>query len=282
MPCLHSSQSILSAHMCIFITPTHWFLSFSYLLRPCFSAKSQFSENHTALCIKWVHLPLHHPERQLLWHPPIKTCCHCQSEGGSNGVLFSPLSGSIVQGSWDAVCLPSFPALLASETAWCSRAPGKYSGCWPQTSELNVNFHAFEINQATDSPELCVLPEYLPPGSKQPSTLPVVQKRAFELQVFTPLMHCLTKECSWQPLGCIRGLSEMPGGLTTKQEGKGDCWARQGSLQGTTALYLCLHQGCASDCNGAPRIEGSLHCCTLVGLRGCQHQLSVPFPMTRA
>lgn len=138
---------------------------------------------------KWVHIPLHHPERQLLWHPPVKTCCHCQSEGEKQW-LFSPLSGSMVQGSWDAVRLPSLPALLASETAWCSRAPGKYSGCWPQTSEPNASFHAFEVNQATNSPELCVPPEYLPPGSKQPSPSPVAQKRACELQIFTPLMHC--------------------------------------------------------------------------------------------
>lgn len=172
MPCLHSRQSVLSAHMCILISPTHWFLSSSSLLRLFFCPKPV--QWHTALRIKWVHIPLHHSERRLVWHPPIKTRCHCQSEGEKQW-LFSPLTGSIVQGSWHAVCLPSLPVLLASETAWCIRASGKYSGCWPQTSEpnanfyafkVNANFQAFEMNQATNSPELCALPEYLPPGSK--------------------------------------------------------------------------------------------------------------------
>ena len=138
----------------------------------------------------------HHPERQLLWHSPINNGLMSLSIRGTEKIVccFSPLFQVwFCRVAEMLFRLLFFPTLLASVTAWNSRAPGKYSGWWPQKSEQNANFHAFEVSQVTPVLRNCMLyQETWPLGSKSGLFVTTVaQGRASELQFFTPLMHCL-------------------------------------------------------------------------------------------
>lgn len=117
----------------------------------------------------------HHPERQLLWHPATNNDLLSLSIRGREKTVccFSPLLQVwFCRVAEMLFSLLSLPAPLALVTAWNSRAPGKYSGLWPQKSKWNVNFHAFEVNQAALILRNCMFcQETCPHGGKSSLSL---------------------------------------------------------------------------------------------------------------
>ena len=181
-------------------------------------------------------------------------CCHYQSEEQKNTVccvspLFQVWSCRVAEMFW----LLSLPDLLASVTAWNSRAPSKYSGWWPQQSEQNANFHAFEVNQAPPGSRLYTLPGHLPPWQqKQPVCHRSCPRKDLWVAIFHTINALFTpRKHSWQPWVCIRGFGEKPEHLLSRRKWKVTTGTLLIALQGTTT-NLCVYQSHASDCTRAP------------------------------
>lgn len=186
---------------------------------------------------------LHHPERQLLWHPPINTdflslsvrrreitvCCFLP--------LFQVWFCRVVEIMFS---LPSLPVLLASVTAGNSRAPGKCSGLWLQKSEQNVNFHALEVNQAANSQKLYILPGYLPRGSKAAWYCHHSYSRK---ELWAAIFHTIDALLTPRRAACSPGtareaLVRSPETSLPRRKWKGGHWTHQLPLQRTATRCL--------------------------------------------
>lgn len=134
----------------------------------------------------------------------------------------------------------SFPALLASFSAGNIRAPGKYPGIWPQKSEQNANFHAFEVKLAT-APLRNVISyqETCPHGSKkQPVCHHSCSRKGLWAAIFHTINALLTpRHTAGNPRVALEASVRS---LETSYQGESERWLLGLyllTLQGTTTVY---------------------------------------------